>query len=139
MGAATKNKGRPRIEESGRDFGLLDTIRETYPGISNRAAQNKLYQTIGSSYVIEHRSDIEHAELISYDNEATKSRYIPAEGIAEQIGRLIAQDRNEENGPFVLLVARKAAAMLYRGETVKAVEKWIREGRQRGISYFIEP
>ena len=44
MGAATKNKGRPRIEESGRDFGLLDTIRETYPGISNRAAQNKLYQ-----------------------------------------------------------------------------------------------
>lgn len=139
MGAATKNKGRPRIEASGRDLGLLDTIREAYPGISNRAAQNKLYQTIGSSYVIEHRSDINHAELISYDNEDTKSRYIPAEGIAEQIGRIIAQDGSEENGAFVLLVAKKAAAMLYRGETVKAVEKWIREGRQRGIGYFIDP
>ena len=135
MEAATK-KGRPQIAQTGRDFGILDDIRKSWPGISERAAQNKMYQIIGSSYVIEHRESIPHAERISFDDEPNHSRYIPAQGVAEQLGRMIAQDEIPEDGNLIFSVAVKAAEMLHQGETVKTVEHWIREGRKHGSDNF---
>lgn len=113
MEAATKNKrGRPRIYNDMLYSILFDKEK--------RVAQNMLYAVAVTELMEQHPGDFFF----------TPKGNLRRQGIAEQIGRMLLQDKYPEE--FCKDICEKAMELVKHGYSVKEVEQMIRHGRKTG-------
>lgn len=108
-----RGRGRPR----------LDVPNSRY---SRRQAVNSMYTDKAVQLILEATTEIPDGNLLWYSDETTwtiKSK----DGILEQIGRMLIQDRHEPS--YCVYITNLAIAALKNGCTCREIEKAIRKIR----------
>ena len=114
MEAATKNKKR------GRPPKTPDFVYSVYTDKENRTAQNAYYAAIGFGILGDVYKDF------FFTPKGKGKRW----GILEQIGRM--SDQNNYDEQSCKEIGIQAIELYKNGWTVKALERWIRDGRTTG-------
>ena len=126
MEEVKRKRGRPRI-----DTHITEEI-----ATSRRQAVNKVYMYEGVYLLSEAASEIPNGQLLWQENRAqwtVKSR----DGILEQLGRMVMQDRLGHEDCVYL--ANLAAAAVAQGHTTRQVELALREIRMAAKSSLNNP
>ena len=113
MEETKRGRGRPR----------LDVPNSRY---SRRQAVNSMYVNKGAQLISEAATEIPDGSLLWHSDETTwtiKSK----DGILEQIGRMLIQDRHEQS--HCVYITNLAIAALKNGCTCREIEKAIRKIR----------
>lgn len=111
-----RGRGRPR----------LDTRHSVSSGCSRRQAVNSMYTNKAVQLISEASTEIPDGKLLWYSDEATwtiKSK----DGILEQIGRMLVQDKISQN--HCIFITNLSIAALKNGCTCREIEKAIRKIR----------
>jgi hypothetical protein len=111
-----RGRGRPR----------LDTHNTEAHAPSRRQAVNSMYMFEAVQLISEAATDIPDSELLWYSDEATMSAK-SKDGILEQIGRMILQDKYELND--CVYITNLSIAAVKNGYTCRSIEKAIRRIR----------
>lgn len=111
-----RGRGRPR----------LDTRDTEVQAPSRRQAVNSMYMFKAVQLILEAATEIPDSELLWYLDDATR-RAISKDGILEQIGRMIFQDKYELSD--CVYITNLSIAALKNGCTCREIEKSIRSIR----------
>ena len=111
-----RGRGRPR----------LDTRHTEVHAPSRRQAVNSMYMFEAVQLISEEATEIPDSELLWYLDEATMSAK-SKDGILEQIGRMILQDKYELGD--CVYITNLSIAAVKSGYTCRAIEKAIRKIR----------
>ena len=111
-----RGRGRPR----------LDTRHTEAHAPSRRQAVNSMYMFEAVQLISEAATEIQDSELLWYSDEATRSA-VSKDGILEQIGRMILQDKYELSD--CVYITNLSIAAVKNGYTCRTIEKAIRRIR----------
>ena len=111
-----RGRGRPR----------LDTRHTEAHAPSRRQAVNSMYMFEAVQLISEAATEIPDSELLWYSDETTMSAK-SKDGILEQIGRMILQDKYELSD--CVYITNLSIAAVKNGYTCRAIEKAIRKIR----------
>ena len=111
-----RGRGRPR----------LDTRNTEAYAPSRRQAVNSMYMFEAVQLISEATTEIPDSELLWYSDEITMSAK-SKDGILEQIGRMILQDKYELSD--CIYITNLSIAAVKNGYTCRAIEKAIRKIR----------
>lgn len=116
MEETKRGRGRPR----------LDTRHTEAHAPSRRQAVNSMYMFEAVQLISEAATEIPDSELLWYSDEATMSAK-SKDGILEQIGRMILQDKYELSD--CVYITNLSIAAVKNGYTCREIEKAIRRIR----------
>lgn len=111
-----RGRGRPR----------LDTRDTEVQAPSRRQAVNSMYMFKAVQLISEAATEIPNSELLWYLDDATRSA-ISKDGILEQIGRMVFQDKYELSD--CVYITNLSIAAVKNGYTCREIEKAIRKIR----------